>query len=47
MSFKDDWNDNKKTDYLNQNLLMSRKRFLLTNGVYAFIGFACYYIFLG
>jgi hypothetical protein len=35
-----------KASWLNQNLLMSRKKFLLTNGIYAFIGFACYYIFM-
>uniref|UniRef100_A0AAT9J989 ORF16 n=1 Tax=Nitrosopumilaceae spindle-shaped virus TaxID=3065433 RepID=A0AAT9J989_9VIRU len=38
----------KKSSYfnLNDNLLMSRKRFLLTNGVWFTIGFLCYYIFV-
>ena len=47
MSFKDNWDDKTKEDYLNQKLLMSRKRFLLTNAVYCTIGFLSYYIFLG
>lgn len=31
---------------MNDKIMMSRKRFLLTNGVWGVIGFLCYYIFV-
>jgi hypothetical protein len=38
------WDESQpKASWLNQNLLMSRKRFLLTNGIYGIIGFLAFY----
>ncbi len=45
--FKENWDDKKPRTNLSDNLQMSRGRFLLTNGIYATIGFLVYYIFLG
>jgi hypothetical protein len=46
MSFKDNWDDNKPKSYLEQIVSMKRKTFVLTNGIYVFIGFSLFYIFL-
>jgi len=38
------WDDNPpKANWLNQNLLLSRKRFLLTNIIWGAIGFLTFY----
>ena len=44
MSVKDNWDKPVKKSWLNDKLLMSRKRFFLTNGIYGIIGFLSYYI---
>ena len=41
------WDEEVKPNWINQKLLISRKRFLLTNIIYGVIGFLSYYIFLG
>ena len=46
MSFKKDWDTPPKNNYLEQVVSMKRKTWLLTNGIYAFVGFAAFYIFL-
>lgn len=42
-----DWDVNEKPAWLDQILTMSRKRFLLSNGAYAVIGFLLYFITFG
>jgi hypothetical protein len=47
MSFKDNWDDNKKPSYLNQLVTFKRKIFFITNGLWFAMGFALYNLLFG